>query len=153
MKVAVGADHKGYAFKARIKGILEKLGHEVIDFGTDSEESVDYPDFGLKVARAVRSGQARFGITVCWTGNGMNIAANKVPGIRAGMALSPDQARLTRLHNDANVLTIASKYTPESDLEAIVTTFLTTEFEAGRHVQRLEKIRQQEESAADVSKE
>ncbi len=144
MKIAVGADHKGFEFKEKVKAILRQLGHEVIDFGTDSMESVDYPDFGLKVAQAVASGDADYGIAICWTGNGMTIAANKVKGVRAGLALSVEMAYLTRRHNNANVLTLAAKYTPEDKLEEIVKTFLTTEFEGGRHVRRLEKIRQAE---------
>jgi len=144
MKIAVGCDHKGYAFKEKVKQIAKKLGHEVIDFGTNSEESVDYSDFGLKVAHAVADGSADRGVTVCWTGNGMNIAANKVKGIRAGMALSTEMAVLTRSHNDANVLTLAGKYTPEGELEAIIKAFLETKFEGGRHVVRLKKIADEE---------
>ncbi|MBI5265747.1 MAG: ribose 5-phosphate isomerase B [candidate division Zixibacteria bacterium] len=146
MKIAVGADHKGFDFKEKVKAILGKLGHSVTDFGTNSaEQSVDYPDFGLKVAHAVAEHKADFGITVCWTGNGMNIAANKVHGIRAGMALNVEMAQLTRAHNDANVLTLAGKYTPENQLEAIVSTFLATPFEGGRHEKRVEKIGEEED--------
>jgi ribose 5-phosphate isomerase B len=144
MKVAVGADHKGFEFKQKVKEILRKLGHEVIDFGTNSTEPVDYPDFGLKVAHAVVNGEADYGITVCWTGNGMNIAVNKVKGIRAGLALNPEMAYLTRLHNDANVLTLSSKFTPNNQLEQILKAFLETKYEGGRHVARLEKIREAE---------
>lgn len=146
MKIALGADHKGFDFKEKIKEILSRLGHEVVDFGTDSTESVDYPDFGLKVAHAVADGKVERGITVCWTGNGMNMAANTVNGVRAGMGLSVDMARLTRLHNDANVLSLASKYVPEDELEAIVTTFLETEFEGGRHIARVEKFSKREQT-------
>jgi ribose 5-phosphate isomerase B len=148
MKVAVGADHKGFELKQKVKEILARLGHEVVDFGTYSTESVDYPDFGLKVAYAVAKGEVDYGITVCWTGNGMNIAVNKVKGIRAGMALNPDMAYLTRLHNDANIMTLAAKYTPEDKLEEIIETFLQTKFEGGRHIPRLEKICQVEKSAS-----
>ncbi len=150
MKVAVGADHKGFEFKEKIKQILLRLGHEAVDFGTNSTESVDYPDFGLKVADAVAKGKVNYGITVCWTGNGMNIAVNKVKGIRAGVALNAEMAYLTRLHNNANILTLAAKFTPEDQLEEIVRTFLETEFEGGRHIPRLEKIRQVEEGAKPV---
>ena len=146
MTIAVGADHKGFEFKEKIKAILAKLGHTVTDFGTDSaDQSVDYPDFGLKVAHAVAEHRADYGITVCWTGNGMNIAANKVHGIRAGLALNPEMAQLTRAHNDANVLTLAAKYTPENQLDQIVSTFLSTPFEGGRHVMRVAKIEKEEE--------
>ncbi|MFH1374506.1 MAG: ribose 5-phosphate isomerase B [bacterium] len=144
MKIAIGADHKGFEFKQKVEQILTGLGHEVVDFGTDSTESVDYPDFGLRVANAVASGEVDRGITICWTGNGMNITANKVRGVRAGLALNADMAHLTRLHNDANVLSLASKYTPEDQLEEIVRQFLQTEFEGGRHITRLDKIRRAE---------
>jgi ribose 5-phosphate isomerase B len=145
MNIAVGADHKGFEFKEKIKAILARLGHTVTDFGTNSaDQSVDYPDFGLKVAHAVAKHHAEYGITVCWTGNGMNIAANKVHGIRAGMALNVEMAQLTRAHNDANVLTLSSKYTPENQLDQIVSTFLSTPFEGGRHEKRVEKIEREE---------
>jgi len=124
---------------------LIRLGHEVIDFGTDTKESVDYPDYGLKVARAVADGEVDYGMTVCWTGNGMNIAANKIKGIRAGMAVNPEMAHLTRLHNNANVLTLSQKYTPEDQLEEIIRQFLTTQFEGGRHIPRIEKIMKAEQ--------
>ena len=150
MKVAVGADHKGFEFKQKVKQILVKLGHEVVDFGTHSTEAVDYPDFGFKVAEAVVKGEVDYGITVCWTGNGMNIAVNKVKGIRAGMAINVEMAYLTRLHNDANIMTLAEKYTPEDKLEEIIKTFLQTKFEGGRHIPRVEKIRQAEDSASST---
>lgn len=144
MKIAVGSDHAGYKMKEKVKEILKSRGIEVVDFGTDSEKSVDYPDYGLKVARAVAKGEVKYGITVCWTGNGMNMAANKVRGIRAGMALNPDMAFLTRSHNNANVLTLASKYVPEDLLEDIIRNFLETPFEGGRHERRVEKIEEAE---------
>jgi len=149
MKIAIGADHKGFEFKQKVKEILLGMGHEVVDFGTHSTESVDYPDFGLKVANAVAKGEVACGITVCWTGNGMNIAVNKIKGIRAGLALNTDMAYLTRLHNDANIMTLAAKYTPEDKLEDIVKTFLETKFEGGRHIARLKKIHEAEESATN----
>ena len=144
MKFALGCDHAGYEWKEQVKRILLELGHEVIDFGTDSKNSVDYPDYGLKVARAVASGEADRGVTVCWTGNGMAMVANKVRGVRAGMALNPEMAMLTRSHNDANVLTLAQKYTPEKDLDLIVRNFVDTKFEGGRHERRLKKIQDAE---------
>ncbi|PWB68649.1 ribose 5-phosphate isomerase B [candidate division GN15 bacterium] len=144
MKVAIGADHKGFDYKEKIKAILKGLGIEVTDFGTTSHDSVDYPDYGLKVAHAVADGSANYGITVCWTGNGMNIAANKVKGIRSGLALNPEMAVLARQHNDVNVLAIASKYVPETDLDLIVRAFLQTQFEGGRHIPRVDKIKSEE---------
>ena len=151
MKFAIGCDHAGFEFKEKVKEILTRLGHEVIDFGTNSKESVDYPDFGLKVAHAVTDGKADRGVTVCWTGNGMNIVVNKVKGIRAGIALSPDMAFLTRSHNDANILTLAQKYTPEDQLEEILKKFIETKFEGGRHIPRIEKIQAAEEELARAS--
>ena len=150
MKIALGADHKGYQFKEKVKAFLRKLGHEVTDFGTDNESSVDYPDYGLKVAHAVADGKADYGITVCWTGNGMNIAANKVNGIRSGLALNPEMAYFARRHNDANVLALAGKYTPEDKLEETVRQFLETKFEGGRHIGRVEKIKREEGTAPKV---
>ncbi|UCD64936.1 MAG: ribose 5-phosphate isomerase B [Candidatus Zixiibacteriota bacterium] len=146
MRIAIGCDHAGLEWKEKVKAILKRLDHEITDFGTDSKDSVDYPDYGLKVARAVAGGEVDYGITVCWTGNGMNMAANKVDGIRAGMALNPEMAHLTRLHNNANVLTLSQKYTPEDQLEEIVRQFLETKFEGGRHIPRLEKIQEAEKN-------
>lgn len=144
MKLALGSDHAGLEFRLKVKELLERMGHEVVDFGTHSKESCDYPDFGLKVAHAVVDGEVDFGINVCWTGNGMQIAANKVRGARAGRAINPEMAYYTRLHNDANILTLAQKYTPEEKLEEILKTFLQTEFEGGRHVARVRKIMDEE---------
>ncbi|MBN2227005.1 MAG: ribose 5-phosphate isomerase B [candidate division Zixibacteria bacterium] len=140
MKIAIGADHAGFELKEKVKLILQRLGHDVVDFGTGSTESVDYPDFGLKVARSVASGQSDRGIAICWTGNGMTMAANKVDGIRASLCLNVDMAKLAREHNDANVLTMASKYTPDNVAEQIVMTWLTTSFDGGRHERRVNKI-------------
>jgi RpiB/LacA/LacB family sugar-phosphate isomerase len=146
MKIALGADHKGFPLKQQVREYLESLGHQVVDFGTtDAEHSVDFPDYGIKVARAVASGEVDRGITVCWTGNGMNIAANKVHGVRAALAFNPEMARLTRQHNDANVITLSDKYTPHEQVEEIVRVFLETAFEGGRHVARVAKITAAEE--------
>ncbi len=140
MRLAIGSDHAGFDWKEKVKAILVRLGHEVTDFGTNSKESVDYPDFGLKVARAVADGDVDYGVAICGTGNGMTMAANKIKGVRAGIALSAEMAHMTRLHNNANVLTLAQRYTPEGELEEIIKQFLTTEFEGGRHIARLEKV-------------
>lgn len=140
MKIAIASDHAGYEFKEKVKSILAEGGHEVVDFGTDSKSSVDYPDFGLKTARAVAKGEVSYGVNICGTGNGMAIAANKIKGIRAGLALSTEMAYLTRLHNDANVLTLSQMFTPEDQLKSIIETFLSTEFEGGRHRPRIDKI-------------
>ncbi len=140
MKVAVGADHKGFELKERLKEYLKQKSIEVLDFGTNSSVSTDYPDYGRPVAEAVASKKADYGLTICWTGNGMNIVANKVHGIRAAMALNLEMAKLARAHNNANVLTLAAKYTSETDARAMVDLFLATPFEGGRHEQRIEKI-------------
>ena len=140
MKIALAGDHRGVVLKDKVKRILQAQGYEVVDAGTNSTEPVDYPDFGLKAARMVAAGQVDRAILICWTGNGMGIAANKVKGVRAGIAFNRDMAYYTRLHNDANVLVLGDKYMAAQELEQIVMTFLTTEFEGGRHVQRLKKI-------------
>jgi ribose 5-phosphate isomerase B len=141
MRIALGADHRGFELKEKIKEYLTDLGHEVTDFGTHSTESVDYPDFGFKVAESVAKGESDFGITVCWTGNGMNIVANKVKGIRSALCINEEMARLTRAHNDANVLALASKFVSEEQAKKIVDVWLSTEFEEGRHISRVDKIR------------
>jgi ribose 5-phosphate isomerase B len=140
MKIAIGADHKGFELKEKIKALLKSWGHDVVDFGTDSTESVDYSDYGVQVGKAVAEEKADRGIAICWTGNGMTIAANKIDGVRATIALSPDMARLARAHNDSNVLTLASKYLDESKLQDILKEWLDTKFDGGRHVKRLAKI-------------
>ncbi len=140
MRIAIGSDHAGFELKEEVKVILKARGHEVIDYGTDSTESVDYSDFALKVARAVAGGEVDRGVAVCWTGNGVTISANKIDGIRATLALNPDMAMLARAHNDSNVLTLSSKYMEEDKLEEILKAWLETEFEGGRHLRRLSKI-------------
>lgn len=151
MRIALGADHRGYKVKEKIKKHLEGVGHEVKDFGTDSEESVDYPEFAFKVGEGVAKGEFDRGITICWTGIGMCIAANKVRGVRAASCLSKGAAQLTRAHNDSNVLCISSKFTPEDQLFEIVDTWLKTEFEGGRHVPRVKKITDYEKSSDSVT--
>jgi ribose 5-phosphate isomerase B len=145
MKIALGADHKGFPFKNLIKSYLEAKGVEVLDFGADSQESCDFSDFALQAAQAVSEKKAERGILVCWTGNGMAMAANKVRGIRAGLALNAEMAELTRAHNDANVLVLSGKYTPKGQLKKIVDRFLSTAFEGGRHQRRIEKIKKYED--------
>jgi len=140
MKVALGADHRGYQYKEKIKALLTSLGIEVMDCGTDSEESVDYPDHGGKAAEAVSKGTVDFAINVCGSGNGMCITSNKYKGVRAGMGMTPEMAAMTRRHNNANVLCIAADYTADDSVEAIVSAFLGAEFEGGRHERRVGKI-------------
>nr|MBN2276271.1 ribose 5-phosphate isomerase B [candidate division Zixibacteria bacterium] len=140
MLVAVGSDHAGFEYKEKIRRILMDHDIDVLDFGPAGKDSVDYPDYGLKVARAVASGKADSGVAICWTGNGMAMTANKVKGIRAALCLTPDMVYYARLHNNANVLTLGQKYVKETDLPNIIKTWLETEFEGGRHIARLEKI-------------
>jgi ribose 5-phosphate isomerase B len=145
MKIAIGADHRGYAYKELVKAILAKKGYDINDHGAFSEESTDYPDFAYSVAAEVKSGIADFGILICWTGNGMAIAANKIKGVRAGIALHAEMAELARTHNDANILVLPAKYTPIEGLGQIVDAFLLTEFDGGRHQRRLDKIKKFED--------
>ena len=137
MKVIIGSDHAGFALKEAIGG--------VVDVGTDGTASVDYPDFGARVARAVSSGEYERGILICGSGVGMSIVANKIPGIRAALCTDTDTARLSRMHNDANILVLAGRRTDLKTATAIVTVWLDTPFEGGRHARRLDKIRNIEE--------
>lgn len=144
MKIAIGADHAGFLLKEKLRQRLTADGHEVVDFGPASAESCDYPDYAQPVARDVASGRSDRGILVCSTGIGMAIAANKVAGVRAAPAVSGDEVKMTREHNDANVLTIGSKYTDEETASGLVRLFLDTEFAGGRHARRVAKIAQLE---------
>jgi ribose 5-phosphate isomerase B len=147
MRIAIGADHAGFALK---QGLCEKLrqdGHDIIDYGTDSGESCDYPEFAAKVGRDVARGNSDKGILVCSTGVGMSIAANKVPGIRAALGTCPGEVSLVRRHNDANVLTLGARYTNEVGAEELVDVFLHTAFEGGRHARRVAEISDLEQTA------
>jgi ribose 5-phosphate isomerase B len=140
MRIALGADHAGVQLKASIKGLLDERGIEYQDFGTDTTESVDYPDFAARVAREVASGSFDRGILFCGSGIGMAIAANKVGGVRAASILDETSARLSREHNDANVLSLAERLTPPDIARRIVVAFLDTPFAGGRHARRVDKI-------------
>jgi ribose 5-phosphate isomerase B len=140
MRIALGADHAGFSLKKALAETLATRGHIVLDHGTFDEASADYPDFAREVAQSVASGSADRGVLVCSTGVGMAIAANKVRGIRAALAMNPDEVQLTRAHNDANVLTIGARYTDAPAALAMLDVFLDTEFEGGRHARRLDKI-------------
>jgi ribose 5-phosphate isomerase B len=140
MKIALASDHAGYAEKERLKPLLQDLGLEVNDFGTSSEESVDYPDYARKVANEVAQGRADQGVLVCGSGTGMAITANKVPGIRAAVAWSEETARLAREHNDANVLAIGARTTPAEQIPGIVRAWFGAAFDGGRHGGRVSKI-------------
>ena len=149
MKVALASDHAGYAEKERLKPLLRELGVEFEDLGTVSEESVDYPDYAKKVAEAVARGEAAQGVLVCGSGTGIAIAANKVPGVRAAVAWSEETAQLARRHNDANVLAIGARTTPQDLIPKIVRAWFETQFDGGRHAERVQKIRQIEHDIAD----
>jgi ribose 5-phosphate isomerase B len=144
MKIAIGADHAGFALKERLRERLAGEGHDVIDFGTTTAESCDYPDFAQPVARDVARGRADRGILVCGTGIGMAMAANKIAGVRAAPAQSEDAVRLTREHNDANILTLGARYLDADRAAALIEIFLSTEFTGGRHARRVAKIAQLE---------
>jgi len=140
MKVAIAADHGGYSLKEEIRELLNELGHEVYDFGTNSLESVDYPDYALPVAEGVADGHFDRGILICGTGLGMSIAANKVPGVRAVVVHDTFSAKATRQHNDSNVLAIGGRVIGAGLAQEIVTVWLQTDFEGGRHSNRIQKI-------------
>jgi ribose 5-phosphate isomerase B len=139
-KIALAADHAGYEEKEKLKATLDEMGVQYHDFGTTSTESVDYPDYALKVAEGVSSGEYDQGLLVCGSGTGMAIAANKVPGVRAAVAWNEEIARLARQHNDANILSIAARFTPDDEVKKIVKAWFDADFEGGRHERRVEKI-------------
>lgn len=145
MLVAIGADHAGYHLKEELKTFLRDLGHDWKDFGTDSTEPVDYPDFAEPVARAVAGGLCPRGIVICGTGIGSAIAANKVKGIRAGLCHDTFSARHARLHNDTNVLALGARVIGPGLAKDIVVAWLDGPFEGGRHARRVEKIHSIEE--------
>jgi len=140
MKIAIGADHAGFAAKEEIKNVIRALGHQFIDMGTTSDQSVDYPDYAVKVDRAVVSGEADRGVLICGTGIGMSIAANKVPGIRAAVVTDEKTADLSRRHNDANVFCAGARITPVVKIAECLKVWLQTPFEGGRHLNRVNKI-------------
>jgi ribose 5-phosphate isomerase B len=140
MLVAIGSDHAGVAYKAAILNLLHELGHTVRDFGTDSEEAVDYPDYIRPVAQAVAKGEFERGIIFGGSGNGEQMVANKVRGIRCALCWNTTTARLARQHNDANMVSIGERVTGLEEVRDLVRIFLETEFEGGRHQRRVDKI-------------
>lgn len=147
MRISIAADHAGFVLKERLRQWLAAHGHQVTDHGTDSEQSCDYPDFAARVGADVATGRAERGVLVCWTGVGMMIAANKVRGVRAAPGVWPEQVRLSRAHNDANVITFGSRFIDPASAEALLEVFLATPFEGGRHARRVGKITALEETA------
>jgi len=140
MKIAIGSDHAGYRYKEEIKRHLEKQGHEVKDYGTHSEESVDYPVFIRPVAEAVARGEFERGIVLGGSGNGEAIAANRVKGVRCGLCWNTESAKLNRQHNDGNVLSLGQRMMSLEAALEIVDIWLKTEFEGGRHVNRIRQL-------------
>lgn len=153
MRIALGADHAGYNLKGAVAKHLADLGHQVIDLGTDTESPVDYPPFCASVGRSVVFGEADLGIVMGGSGQGEQIAANKVHGVRAALCLDEFTARLARRHNDANVLSLGGRILGEALALAIVDIFLETGFEGGRHERRLAQISEIEEQECNQNKE
>ena len=139
-KIAVASDHAGYFLKEKIFNYLIKEKYEVKDFGSFGEEAVDYPDYGHTMANAVSAGEFELGISVCGTGNGMNMVVNKHPGIRGALCWNEEISRLARAHNDANICALPGRFISESEAYLIVETFLNTPFDEGRHKRRIDKI-------------
>jgi ribose 5-phosphate isomerase B len=140
MRIAIAADHAAFEFKRRLAEELRRLGHEVADFGTDSTESCDYPDFAVPAVRSVASGEADRAILACTNGIGMCMVANKTPGIRGSLVYSERSAAMTRAHHDSNVLCLGAQEFPEEDLLKFVRLWLETPFEGGRHTRRIGKV-------------
>ncbi len=140
MIIAIGSDHGGFEQKEQLRAYLAECGHDVRDFGCASEESVDYPDYAVPVARAVASGEAEFGVLVCGTGIGMALAADKVAGVRAANVTRVDFAHLAREHNNANVVTLSGRFVGLDVNKTILDEFLSTDFAGGRHATRVAKI-------------
>ena len=145
MKIAIGADHAGFVLKNQLRDELRHAGLDVADFGTNSPESSDYPDFAEAVGHAVATGQADRGILVCGSGVGMSIAANKIHGIRAALGTTPDEVRVVRAHNDANILTLGARFIEPQAASGLIRIFLDTPFEGGRHQRRVDKVTKLEE--------
>lgn len=140
MKIGIGNDHSAVEMKQEITAYLEELGHEVVNYGTDSHESCDYPEYGEKVGRAVVNGEVGKGILICGTGFGISLAANKVKGVRAVVCSEPYTAKLSRMHNDANVLAFGARVVGIEMAKMIVDEWLKAEFEGGRHQRRIDMV-------------
>ena len=140
MKIAIGCDHGGIVLKDAVTSTLEALGAEVVDLGTNSTDSVDYPTYGLKVAETVASGQCDAGVIMCGTGIGISISANKVPGIRCAVVTNTYMAKLTKNHNNANIISLGGRVITPDEAKDIVTAWYTAEYEGGLHQRRLEMI-------------
>jgi len=140
MIIPIASDHAGYPAKEKVIKILKDMGHDIVDYGTHSEESVDYPDFAIQVAEKVNDGEYELGIVICGSGQGVCMTANKYPKVRAGLVYSTNSAKMTRLHNNANVLCLPGRELNEEQMKELVNIWLNTEFEGGRHKRRIDKI-------------
>ncbi len=140
MIISIAADHGGFSLKQHLVAFLERHGHELLDRGCSSEDSVDYPDYALLVVRDILAGHADFGVLVCGTGIGMSIAANRHAGIRAALVHRDEYAKLAREHNDANIICLGGRFFSPTEAERMVTTFLSTPFGGGRHERRIKKL-------------
>jgi ribose 5-phosphate isomerase B len=140
MKIGLACDHAGYKFKEKLKIFLSSKNNEINDYGCHSLESVDYPDFAHKLAESIEKDENELGIQFCGTGNGINMSANKHQGIRAALCWNPHIAEQARMHNNANILTMPARHLDWEEVEKIVETFLSTQFEGGRHQKRVNKI-------------
>ncbi len=140
MKISIASDHGGLTLKNAIKEYLQQQGHTVVDFGTNTSESCDYPDFARPAAQSVAKGESQFGIVVCTTGIGVSMVANKVKGVRCALCVNVDMAQMTRHHNNANVLALGARYVEIESAKQIVDAFLNTPFDGGRHQRRVDKI-------------
>ncbi len=147
-KIAIGSDHAGYEAKELAKRELDALGMQIVDKGAHGPESVDYPDFGAAVGRAVASGEVERGVLICGSGIGISMAANKVAGVRAALCWNEETARLAREHNDANILCFGARFIEPALAARMVRVFMETKFEAGRHAGRVEKLSQLDNSKA-----
>lgn len=153
MRIALGSDHRGCGLRPKLAALVQRLGHEVVDMGTNSREPVDYPDIAAAVGRAVGRGEVDRAILICGTGLGMCIAANKVPGVRAAPCHDDLTAEMSRRHNDLNVLCLSADMLGEKLIDRMVETWLTTPFEGGRHARRVEKIRALEEQVEQACRQ
>jgi ribose 5-phosphate isomerase B len=140
LKIAIGGDHAGYAYKQDLIDQLKKQGYDVTDFGPETDASVDYPDHVHPLAKAINAKELDFGVLICGSGNGVAMTANKYPNVRAALCWQTDLARLAREHNNANIICIPSRFVSKEVAEEMMHTFLTTAFEGGRHQRRVEKI-------------
>ncbi len=140
MIIPIASDHAGFDAKEKVKKILEELGHMPVDFGTHSDESVDYPDFAVQVAEKIDEGEQELGMLICGSGQGMCMTANKFKNVRAALVYDENSARMTREHNNANVLCLPGRQLDDDELKKIVKTWLETTFEGGRHERRINKI-------------